>query len=64
MSEKRGFELHEQTDRIIRYVEDLDLVRERCLVLQEELMNRIAQEQMHAPTCYQLSPRFFYPSHS
>jgi len=45
MSEKRGFELHEQTDRIIRYVEDLDLVRERCLVLQEELMNRIAQEQ-------------------
>jgi len=45
LSEKQGFELHEQTDRIIRYVEDLDLVRERCLVLQEELMNRIAQEQ-------------------
>lgn len=45
LSEKLGFELHEQTDRIIRYVEDLDLVRERCLVLQEELMNRIAQEQ-------------------
>ncbi len=45
LNERRGFELHEQTDRIIRYVEDLDLVRERCLVLQEELMNRIAQEQ-------------------
>ena len=42
---KLVFELQEQTDRIIRYVEDLDLVRERCLVLQEELMNRIAQEQ-------------------
>ncbi|MBT6043326.1 zinc transporter ZntB [Gammaproteobacteria bacterium] len=39
------YELHEQSDRIVRYVEDLDLVRERCLVLQEELMNRIAQEQ-------------------
>lgn len=45
LNEKLVFELSEQTDRIIRYVEDLDLVRERCLVLQEELMNRIAQEQ-------------------
>jgi zinc transporter len=45
LEEALVFELHEQTDRIVRYVEDLDLVRERCLVLQEELMNRIAQEQ-------------------
>lgn len=45
LNEVQAFELQEQTDRIIRYVEDLDLVRERCLVLQEELMNRIAQEQ-------------------
>jgi len=45
LNEAEAFELQEQTDRIIRYVEDLDLVRERCLVLQEELMNRIAQEQ-------------------
>ena len=45
LDEPLVFELHEQTDRIIRYVEDLDLVRERCLVQQEELMNRIAQEQ-------------------
>lgn len=45
LSDNQTFELQEQTDRIIRYVEDLDLVRERCLVLQEELMNRIAQEQ-------------------
>src|SRR5690606_12814114 len=37
--------LHEQADRFLRYVEDLDLVREKALLLQEELMNRIAQEQ-------------------
>lgn len=37
--------LREQTDRITRYVEDLDLARERTLVLQEEMQNRIAQEQ-------------------
>lgn len=38
-------ELREQADRTTRYIEDLDLVRERAIVLQEELMNRIAQEQ-------------------
>jgi zinc transporter len=37
--------VREQSDRITRYVEDLDLVRERGLVLQEELMNRTSQEQ-------------------
>ncbi|MEZ5560849.1 MAG: zinc transporter ZntB [Pseudomonadales bacterium] len=39
------FSIREQSDRITRYVEDLDLARERSLVVQEELMNRIAQEQ-------------------
>ena len=37
--------MREQSDRITRYVEDLDLVRERALVVQEELFNRISQEQ-------------------
>jgi len=37
--------LREQADRITRYVEDLDLVRDRAVVVQEELLNRIAQEQ-------------------
>ncbi len=37
--------LREQADRITRFLEDLELVRERAIVLQEELMNRIAQEQ-------------------
>ena len=37
--------IHEQSDRILRYVEDLDLIRERSMVMQEELMNRMAQQQ-------------------
>ena len=45
LDEENAYYLHEQSDRIIRYVEDLDLVRERALVLQEELMNLIAQQQ-------------------
>ena len=45
LDEEQVFGVREQADRITRYVEDLDLVRERALVLQEELINRIAQEQ-------------------
>lgn len=37
--------LREQSDRMTRYVEDLDLVRERAIVAQEELVNRLAQDQ-------------------
>jgi len=37
--------VQELSDRIIRYVEDLDLVREKAVVLQEELMNMMAQQQ-------------------
>jgi zinc transporter len=38
-------ELREEADRITRYLEDLDLARERAMVLQEELLGRLAQEQ-------------------
>ena len=39
------YQLHDQTDRIIRYVEDLDLAKEQSQLLLEELANRVAQEQ-------------------
>lgn len=44
-SAQEADELREQADRITRYLEDLDLIRERAIVLQEEVMNRIAHEQ-------------------
>ncbi len=44
-SDAASYFLREQADRMARYVEDLDLVRERAMVIQEELMNRLAQEQ-------------------
>lgn len=37
--------LRQEADRITRYLEDLDLARERAIVLQEELLSRIAQQQ-------------------
>ena len=38
-------DVREQTDRTTRYVEDLDLARERAMVMQEELQNRVSEQQ-------------------
>ncbi len=36
--------LREVTDRLIRYVEDLDSVRDRAAITQEELMSRVSEQ--------------------
>jgi zinc transporter len=36
-------QLRELTDRVIRYVEDLDAVRERAAIIQDELRNRLSE---------------------
>ena len=45
LSEDVAYDLQYQTDRIIRHVEDLDLAKERAVVLQGELQNRLAEQQ-------------------
>lgn len=45
LSDRESQELREETDRLTRQIEDLELARERALVTQEELQNRVAQEQ-------------------
>lgn len=45
LSDKEVYDLREESDRLTRQLEDLDLAREHALVTQEELMNRVAQEQ-------------------
>jgi len=45
LDQEQLHDLREQTDRMARYVEDLDLARERAIVLQDELRNRIADQQ-------------------
>ncbi|MEP4890245.1 MAG: zinc transporter ZntB [Aliiglaciecola sp.] len=44
-NQEQAFELRDLTDRMARYVEDLDLAKERAMVLQDELRNRIAEQQ-------------------
>ena len=38
-------DLRDEADRITRYLEDLDLARERTMVLREEFLGQLAQEQ-------------------
>ena len=45
LSEDDRHAVRYQTDRITHYVEDLDLARERALVLHAELQNKIAEQQ-------------------
>lgn len=45
LNEAEAHNLRQEADRITRFLEDLDLARERAVVLQEELLSLIAQEQ-------------------
>ncbi|MDX1482769.1 MAG: zinc transporter ZntB [Woeseiaceae bacterium] len=45
LSDDDAVDLLQEADRITRFLEDLDLARERIVVLQEELIAQIAQQQ-------------------
>jgi len=45
LSDSETHHLREEADRITRYLEDLDLARERTMVLREEFLGQLAQEQ-------------------
>jgi zinc transporter len=45
LSAQDSHDLQLQSNRILMYVEDLDLARERALVLQNEFQDRLAEEQ-------------------
>jgi zinc transporter len=53
LTSEQAYELRRQSDRMTRYVEDLDLVRERSVLLQDEVRNRLAEQ--HDTKMYVLS---------
>ena len=44
MSDAYRMQLRETSDRLIRHIEDIDAVRERAAVAQEELLSRISEQ--------------------
>lgn len=39
-----GSPVREVSDRLVRYIEDIDSVRERAALTQEELQNRLTEQ--------------------
>lgn len=54
-------DLRQEAERITRYLEDLDLARERAIVLQEEINARVAQEQNNRMYVLSIVAAIFLP---
>ncbi len=61
LDNRQAQSLREQSDRTTRYVEDLDLARELAILLQEELRNRIAEQQNERMYVLSLVAAIFLP---
>ncbi len=53
--------IREEADQITRYLEDLDLTRERAILAQEEIMGRLAHEQNQRMYVLSLVAAIFLP---
>ena len=53
--------LREESDRISRYLEDLDLARERAIVLQEAFLSQLAQQQNNRMYVLSIVAAIFLP---
>ena len=61
LGREQSYVVIEQADRVIRAVEDLDLARERALVIQEDLLNQVAQQQNSRMYVLSLVTAIFLP---
>ena len=61
LTDEQAFDLRELTDRTTRYVEDLDLTRERTQLLTEESRNQIAEMQNKRMYVLSLVTAIFLP---
>lgn len=61
LSERDRQLLREESDRVSRYLEDLDLARERAVVLQEAFLSLIAQEQNNRMYALSIITAIFLP---
>ena len=60
-SDKDLIRLREESDRVSRYLEDLDLARERTVVLQEAFLSQVAQQQNNRVYALSIITAVFLP---
>ncbi len=61
LDEMNRLRLREINDRLIRYIEDIDEVRERAVVAQEELMSRISEQLNERTYVFTVVATLFLP---
>ena len=61
LGESDRLRLREEADRVSRYLEDLDLARERAIVLQEAFLSQIAQQQGNRMYALSIVTAIFLP---
>ena len=61
LSDMDRLRLRESADRTTRLVEDLDLVRERAVVVQEELLGRLSEKMNHTMYILSIVAAIFLP---
>jgi zinc transporter len=61
LDSEQVYALREQSDRITRYIEDLDLALDGALVAQEELMNAVAHEKNARTYLFSIVATIFLP---
>lgn len=55
------YQLHEASDRTMRYIENLDAVREKAIVLQEELMSQLSEQMNNRMYILSMIAAIFLP---
>ncbi len=61
LSERDRMLLREESDRVSRYLEDLDLARERAILLQEAYLSQMAQQQNNRLYALSIITAIFLP---
>lgn len=61
LDEKDRFRLREVTDQLIRYIEDLDSIRDRATVIHEELVSNLSEQMNKRMYVLSLAAAIFLP---
>jgi zinc transporter len=61
LGEKDRFRLREVTDQLIRYIEDLDSIRDRATVIHEELVSNLSEQMNKRMYVLSLAAAIFLP---
>ena len=63
IDEYQRIELRETNDQLMRHIEELDTIRDKVILIQEELANRLSDQMNQKCIFYLLFQQYFYHCH-